>query len=126
MNSKFTKILMLVLGIILIFMGVSKLVQFSFIPASNFNEGAENFMSSLNSTGYLLRFLGVMEIFIGGLLLANKWVPFALVLLAPITVNVLLFHLFLDSPGLILAFVVALLNITLIYKHWRVYKPLFH
>jgi hypothetical protein len=46
--------------------------------------------------------------------------------LAPITVNILLFHLFLDTPGLIVALIITILNVILIYKHWKVYKPLFH
>lgn len=126
MNSTFTKILRLILGLGLIIMGLTKLISFNFMPTPDLTQEAANFMSSLNNTGYVLTFLGILEIFIGLLLILNKWVPFALILLAPITVNVLLFHLFLDSPGLLLAVIVVLLNIILIYKHWKVYRPLFH
>lgn len=126
MNSTFTIILRLIVGLGLIIMGLTKLIAFDFMPTPNFSDEAATFMSSLNNTGYVLKFLGFLEIFIGLLLLLNRWVPFALILLAPITVNVLLFHLFLDSQGLILALIVVLLNIILIYKHWKVYRPLFH
>ncbi len=126
MNSKFTKILTLILGLGLIFIGLSKLIHFSFMPSPDFTAEASDFMNSLSNTGYVLKVVGFFEILIGLLLLFNKWVPFALILLVPITVNVLLFHLFLDSPGIILALIVAVLNAVLIYKHWKVYRPLFH
>ncbi len=126
MNSNFTKILRLILGLGLIFFGVGKLVHLNFLPTPTFSEDATTFMNSLSKTGYVLKVVGVFEIFIGLLLVFNKWVSFALLLLAPITINVLLFHLFLDSPGLILALVVVTLNAVLIYKHWKVYRPLFY
>lgn len=126
MNSTFTKILTLLLGLGLIFIGLTKLIDFSFMPAPSFSEEASDFMNSLSNTGYVLKVVGFLEIVIGLLFLFNKWVPFALILLAPITVNVFLFHLFLDSSGLILAFIVLFLNAVLIYKHWKVYRPLFH
>lgn len=126
MNSTFTKILRLILGLGLIFIGLSKLIHFNLMPDPDFTEEASSFMNSLSNTGYVLKVIGFFEILIGLLLLLNKWVPFALVLLVPITVNVLLFHLFLDSPGLILALIIAILNAILVYKHWKVYRPLFH
>jgi len=126
MNSTFTKILTLILGLGLIIIGLSKLIHFNFMPSPDFTDEASNFMNSLSNTGYVLKVVGIFEILIGLLLLFNKWVPFALILLAPITLNVLLFHLFLDFPGLILAIIVAILNIVLIYKNWKVFRPLFH
>jgi hypothetical protein len=38
----------------------------------------------------------------------------------------LLFHLFLDIPGLTIAMVIVIFNTILIYKHWQQYKPLFY
>ncbi|MFT5981983.1 MAG: putative oxidoreductase [Ulvibacter sp.] len=69
--------------------------------------------------------VGFLEIVIGLMLLINKAVPFALLLLAPISANILLFHLFLDLPGIAGAIVIAIINIVLIYKDWKVYRPLF-
>ena len=125
MNSTFTIILRTILGLGLIFIGLGKLVHFGFMPTPTFSDDASLFMDSLN-TGYVLTVVGILEISIGLLLVFNKWVPFALILLAPITINVLLFHLFLDPPGLVLAIIVLFLNAILIYKHWKSYRPLFH
>lgn len=125
MNSTFTRILRIILGLGLIFFGLGKLIHFNFMPSPTFTESAAHFMDSLSNTGYLLIVIALFEIFIGLLLLFNKWVSFALILLVPITINVLLFHLFLDSPGILLALVVVFLNAILIYKHWKSYRPLF-
>lgn len=125
MNSTFTRILRTILGLGLIFIGLGKLIHFDFMPSPTFSDDASLFMNSLN-TGYVLTVVGILEISIGLLLVFNKWVPFALILLAPITINVLLFHLFLDPPGLVLAIIIVFLNAILIYKHWKSYRPLFH
>ncbi|SRX52476.1 DoxX family membrane protein [Aequorivita sp. CIP111184] len=126
MNSTFTKILRIFLGLGLLFFGLSKMINFNFMPTHIYTGDAAIFIDSLSNTGYILKVIGTFEIFVGLLLLINKWVPFALLLLAPITLNVLLFHLFMDTPGLFVALVVVVLNIVLIYKHWKVYRPLFH
>lgn len=124
MNSKFTMIVRILLGIMLVVFGSNKL--FHFLPMTEPTGEAGNFMSSLNATGYIFPVVGVLEVFIGLLLLVKKWVPFALILLAPISINILLFHLFLNIPGVGAALVVTFFNGILIYKHWRLYKPLFN
>ncbi|MDC8000915.1 DoxX protein [Aequorivita todarodis] len=125
MNSTFTKILRIILGLGLLFFGMSKLVNFNFMPTHIYTGDAAIFIDSLSNTGYILKVIGTFEVLIGLLLVFNKWVSFALILLAPISVNIFLFHLFMDTPGLVLALVVIVLNAILIYKHWKVYRPLF-
>jgi putative oxidoreductase len=124
MNSMFTKIIRIVLGLALLVFGANKL--FHFIPMEAPTGAAGEFMNSLGKTGYLFPIVGVLEMIIGILLLLKKWVAFALVLLAPISINILLFHLFLDIPGLSFALVVVVFNSVLIFKHWQQYKPLFY
>ena len=123
MNSTFSKILKWLLGLALLVFGANKFFQF--IDPPNFEPQAADFMTSLDATGYVLYIVGGLEIIIGFLLLINRWVPFALLLLAPITVNIVLFHIFLDLPEIGFALVVAGLNIVLIYKYWKAYTPLF-
>lgn len=120
----FTKIVRILLGVILVVFGLNNFI--GFIPLPDLPEKAGAFMSSLGDTGYVLPFLGAMEIAIGALLLLKKWIAFALIVLVPISLNILLFHLFLDIPGVSLAFVITILNGILIYKHWPQYKSLFY
>ena len=65
-----------------------------------------------------------LEIGIGVLLLANRYVPLALVLLAPISVNIVSFHLFLDPASIGAAALVTLLNAYLLFAYRNEYKPL--
>ena len=123
MNSKFTMIVRILLGIVLVIFGANKLVEF--IPGAPPTGAAGEFMNSLGATGYIFPIVGVLEVFIGLMLLLKKWVPFVIILLAPISVNILLFHLFLDIPGVSVALLVAIFNGILIYKHWKLYRPLF-
>lgn len=124
MNSMFTKIVRIALGLALVVFGANKL--FHFIPMETPTGSAGDFMNSLGATGYIFPVLGVLEIIIGALLLLKKWVAFALILLAPISINILLFHLFLGISGLPIAIIILLFNTILIYKHWQQYKPLFY
>lgn len=123
MNSTFSKILKIVLGLVLLVFGLNKFI--GFIPMPELPAQAADFMTSLGATGYVLPVVGALEVIVGILLIFNKWVPFALLLLAPISANIILFHLFLDLPGIAVALVIALLNVILIGKYWKSYTPLF-
>ncbi len=123
MNSTFTKILRIILGLGLLVFGLNKFI--GFMPTPDMPAEAANFISSLQATGYVLYVVAVFEIFVGLLLLINKWVPFALLLLVPISANILLFHLFLDMPDIFQALIIGVINGILIYKYWKAYRPLF-
>jgi len=123
MNSKFTQIVRILLGIILIVFGANKI--YTFIPLPQPPVEAAEFMQSLSDTGYVLTVVAVLEIIIGIMLIFKLWVPFAILVLVPISLNILLFHLFLDVPAIATALVVVALNGILLYKHKQKYKPLF-
>lgn len=123
MNSQFTKITRIFLGIILILFGANKLYEF--IPLPLPPESAADFISSLAHTGYMLNLIAVAEIVIGLMLVFKLWVPFALLLLVPLSLNILFFHLFLDVPGIGAALLVVGLNAVLLYKNRKQYVPLF-
>ena len=107
----------------LVVFGSNKFLHF--IPLPPPSGAAADFMNSLGATGYIFPIVGILEVCIGVLLLLKKWIAFALILLAPISINILLFHLFLDIPGVSAALLVAALNGILMYKHWKQYTPLF-
>jgi len=123
MKSSFTTILRVVLALALLFFGLNKF--FEFVSLFKMPAAAANFMESLEATGYVFYVVAVLEIIIGSLLLLKKWVPFALILLAPISFNILLFHIFLDVSDILVALIIAIVNAILIYKYWRAYRPLF-
>lgn len=123
MNSKFTQIVRILLGLILIVFGINKI--YAFIPLPHPPQAAADFMNSLADTGYILTVIAIFEIIIGIMLIFRIWVPFVLLLLVPFSVNILLFHLFMDIPAIGTALLVVVLNGILLYKHRQKYRPLF-
>ncbi|NCP20964.1 MAG: DoxX protein [Flavobacteriales bacterium CG03_land_8_20_14_0_80_35_15] len=123
MNAKLSMILRILLGLILVVFGANKFLDF--MPHMEMPEAAGNFMGAMMATGYMLKLVGATEVVIGLLLIAKKAVPFALMVLAPVALNMVLFHLFLAPAGIVPAAVVTLLTIVLIYDNWNSYKSLF-
>ncbi len=123
MNSKVTMALRIVLGLILIIFGANKFAHF--MPMPELTEGAADFMGALGKTGYMFPLIGAIEIITGLLLLFKKWVPFALVLFAPIAVNILAYHIKLDMDNIIPGLIVSVLTAVLMYFNWNHYKSLF-
>jgi putative oxidoreductase len=123
MNTKIKIVLRIVLALILIIFGANKFLNF--MPAPEFPEAAGNFWGALAKTGYMIPFIGATEIIVGLLLILNKWVGFALIVLAPIAVNMVLFHINLAPAAIGPAALVTILNAILIYAYWDKYKTLF-
>jgi len=122
MNSKLTMVLRIVLALVLLIFGANKF--FNFMPME-LPAAAVKFFGAMMETGYLVKLIGVTEIVVGLLLLLKKWESFALIVLAPISVNIIFFHLFLAPAAIAPAALVAILNILLIYANWDKYKTLF-
>ena len=87
-------------------------------------EKVMTFVGALMQTGYMFPLIKGTEVLAGALLLANRFVPLALVLLAPVVVNIVAFHLFLDPSSLATALVVLALEIYLAWSYRRAYSPL--
>lgn len=71
-----------------------------------------------------INFIAVVQLIGGLLLLVNRFVPLALTILAPVIVNILLFHALLWPQGAWLAILVLLLQAFLMAVYWRNFAPL--
>jgi len=69
---------------------------------------AGQFLAALLQSHYAL-VVSAIQLAGGVLLLVNRYVPLALVLLGPVIVNIFLYHLLMDRSGLVLAIVVVIL-----------------
>ena len=99
----------------------------NFIPKpdpSTMPPGSVAFAGALMQTGYMFKLIKGTEVVAGALLLANRFAPLALALLAPVVVNIVLFHAFLAPSGLAIALVVAALHLFLAWTHRRAYRPM--
>lgn len=99
---------------------------FHFIPQPPMSGPPAAFAQALFETGYMFPLIKGTEVVAGLLLLAGRYVPLALLLLAPVVVNIVAFHLFLAPAGLLIPFVTLALLLYLAWTERDVYAPLFH
>lgn len=83
----------IVLGIFFIFFGLNGFFQF--ITISTFEGDSVLFMEGVSKSQYFFPMLYGLKLFSGLSILLNKYKRLGLIILAPILVNILLFHIFL-------------------------------
>ncbi len=96
---------------------------FHFIPQPPMEGPPAAFAGALAATGYMFPLLKSIETVAGALLLGNRFVTLALALLAPITVNIFLFHTALTPPNPVAIFVL-LGNAYLAWTYRAAYRPM--
>jgi uncharacterized membrane protein YphA (DoxX/SURF4 family) len=96
MTRLFPVVARALLGLLFLVFGLNGFLNF--MPAPPLPPAAGGFIGGLASAGYMFPLIKGTEVIAGMLLLSGKLVPLALVLLAPIIVNIVAFHLFL-APG---------------------------
>ncbi len=114
----------LALGLVFFVFGLNGFLNFIAPPPEPMPEGAVALGAALMSSGYLFQLIKGTEVLAGLLLLGNRFVPLALVLLAPILVNILAFHLWLLPSGTGLALALVGLEAYLAWVHRRAFAPL--
>jgi uncharacterized membrane protein YphA (DoxX/SURF4 family) len=122
MKERVVKIIRVLLALILIIFGLNKFLNF--MPLPPMPEAAQAFMGALIETGYLMVIVAILEIIAGIFLLFNRYSAFMLILIFPILLNALLFHLFLDLKGIGGALLTISLTIFLMVKAFDSYKIL--
>jgi len=99
---------------------------FHFLPTPPAGGGvADAFTGGLFQSGYFFPMLKGSEVVLGALLLIGLFVPLALVVLMPISVNILLFHAFLTPGNTLMGIVIVLIHVYLARAYRDYYKPLF-
>lgn len=112
MRSKITLMARLLLGFVMFASGIAGL--FNLVPPPpDLPERMVTFMNGMMATGYFMPFLKLTEAVCGALLLSGFFVPLALVVLAPVVINIFLVHAFMAPDGLILPLVIGALMIYL-------------
>jgi uncharacterized membrane protein YphA (DoxX/SURF4 family) len=111
----------ILLGLIFFVFGLNGFFHFMPIPPPA-TDAAGAFMGGLAGSGYFFPLLKIVETASGALLLAGFFVPLALTLLAPIIVNIFLYHVFLDSGNLVMAIVILVLECFLAWAYCDSYK----
>lgn len=111
------------LGLIFLVFGLNGFLHFIPMPPPTGTAG--EFVFGLVKAGYFFPFMAAIQVVCGTLLLSGSLIPFALLLLFPITLNIFIFHLALAPAGLGMAAFIIIAHIFLAVYYWPVYKPLF-
>ncbi|KHD88615.1 MAG: acyltransferase [Bdellovibrio sp. ArHS] len=126
MKSKITVAAQVILGLIYFVFGLNGFLNFIPAPPTQ-PEGVIKFFEGVMSTAYFMPVLKGTETVCGALLLLGFASPVALVILAPITIQIALFHGFL-TPGIsniIMPLVMIVLHLVAASAYWHLYQPLF-
>lgn len=108
------------LGLLFFASGVANFLNV--VPQPTLPEGPAAFAGALEKSGYMMPLIFGTQLVVGTLLLANRFVPLALALLAPFIVNSVAFHAFLERSGLPIALVVLALEIYLAWAYRKAYR----
>jgi putative oxidoreductase len=112
----------ILLGLVFLVFGLNNF--FHFIPQQPMPGDAGALATLMYQHGWLM-FHGILYVVAGVLLLTGRFVPVALVILGPIIVNILLFHVTLAPSGIGPGLVCALLELFLIYAYWPAFEGIF-
>ncbi len=111
-------------GLLFFVSGLNGFFNFLPQPSTPIPERAMAFAGALIATGYMMPLIFGTMLLSGLMLLTNRFVPLALVLLAPFIVNSVAFHIFLEPSGRPMAGVVLALELALAWAYRASYRPL--
>lgn len=118
-------VLQIIMGLALAVFGANGF--FDFIPQQgDFPPRAAAFLQTLRDSGWLFETLCVTHIVCGVLLVFGRYVPLALLLHAPVTLNMVCFHAFLasDLQYVVPAYAIGAIHLLLLWRYREAFKPL--
>jgi uncharacterized membrane protein YphA (DoxX/SURF4 family) len=113
----------ILLGLVFFVFGLNNILHFMKMGPPPGDAGT---FATLLATHNFMTFVGLLMVIAGLLLLVGRYVPLALVILGPILVNILLFHLlFTGGAGIGPGLVSTILEIFLIWAYRLSFRGLF-
>ena len=108
----------------LLFLFASIVVLFNLVPKPDLTGAVKTFNEGLEAAPYFMTLLKVTELLCGLAFVTGRFVPLATVVIAPVIINIFLFHLFLDHTGLPVAIFLVAAEIFVAYYYRKAYMPL--
>ena len=120
------KIAVLIIRILmgLMFAFASIAFFFKLVDAPEQTGSVKIFNDGISASIYLMPTVKVFELLCAIAFLSRRFVPLATVVIFPITLNILLFHVFLEPSGLPVAVLLMLGNLFLAFYYRDKYKPM--
>lgn len=115
-------IVRILMGLMFLFAAIA--VLFKLAPQPELKGGAKLFMEGMVASVYLMPLLKITELLCGIAFVSGRFVPLATVVIFPITLNILFYHVFLAPEGLPVAIAILLGNLFLAYACRKNYATL--
>ena len=113
------------MGLVFFVCGLDGFLHFIPQPTEPPSEPALAFAIGLIKSGYMFPLIKGTEVAVGALLLTNRFVALALVVIAPVIVNIFAFHAFLAPSGIVIASALVAFELYLAWIHRSAYRSLF-
>lgn len=114
----------ILMGAPLVVFGLNAFLNFIPPPSTPMPEKAMAFAGALVNSGYMMQLIGVTQLMVGVLLVANRFVPLALALFAPFMVNSVAFHVFLERTGLPMVAIFLALELYLAWSYRHAFRSM--
>ena len=108
----------------LMFAFASIVVLFKLMPQPEQTGNVKIFMDGMTASVYLMTTVKIVELVCAVAFLSGRFVALATVVIFPINLNILLFHVFLEPSGLAMAILLILGNLFLAYYYRDKYKSI--
>jgi putative oxidoreductase len=112
----------ILLGLVFFAMGIVSILNLG--KMGGMPADATNFLTLMVTHRYTV-FVALLMLIGGLLLLVGRFVPIGLVLLGPILVNILLFHILFHVPGIIMGALCTMLEVFLIWVYRASFRGIF-
>jgi uncharacterized membrane protein YphA (DoxX/SURF4 family) len=120
--SKLPTVARYLLGLAFFVFGLNGFLHF--IPQPPISGPPANFVGAMLATGYLFPLVKGTEVVAGLLFLSNRYVPLALAVLAPVLINIVAFHVFLEPAALALPLVLLAAELYLARSYRDTFAPM--
>ncbi len=110
------------MGILFLFGSISYLLNL--MPQPELTGNVKLLMDGMNATGYMMPLIKYTELACGLAFVTGYFVPLATVVIAPVIINILLFHAFVEPSGTPIAIFLVLANSFVAFANWEKYRPL--
>ena len=109
-------------GLLFLFIGLNYFLHFMDQPKPPGGTDGSAFADILERTGYM-RFVKILEVVGGAMLVSRLFVPLGIVILTPVTVNIICYEIFLlGTPGI--GCLLGALLVFLVFGYYRFFGPL--
>lgn len=115
-------VISLLFGLMMINGGLNKFLHY--IPMPPMPEAATKLMMVFIESQWLMSLIAVIEVIAGILIIIPKTRALAALMIFPITVGIVFFHIFQDASGMIMGFVLLLINLWIIFENKEKYMPM--